>query len=164
MVKNLVACRRPRFSPWVRKIPRRRVWQPTPEFLPRESHGQRSLVGYSPLGLKESDMTERLTHTHTLTHNITLRAVSGVSCGWCMHTTLWVCVLSEIATSWLIHSFCSAGWGLKICTCSSKMQTLPHYDVSSNHLFPLLLKTTLDFREQHPFPPLYNNFFTPQIK
>ena len=46
---------RRRFSPWVRKIPRRRVWQPTPEFLPRESHGQRSLVGYSPLGLKESD-------------------------------------------------------------------------------------------------------------
>ena len=36
------------FSPWVRKILWRRAWQPTPEFLPRESHGQRSLVGYSP--------------------------------------------------------------------------------------------------------------------
>ena len=35
------------FSPWVRKIPWRRVWQPTPVFLPGESHGQRSLVGYS---------------------------------------------------------------------------------------------------------------------
>ena len=35
-----------------------RAWQPTPVFLPGESHGQRSLVGYSPWGCKESDMTE----------------------------------------------------------------------------------------------------------
>ena len=33
-------------------------WQPTPVFLPGESHGQRSLVGYSPKGHKESDTTE----------------------------------------------------------------------------------------------------------
>ena len=46
----------------------RREWQPTPVLLPGESHGQRSLVGYSPLGLKKWDMTERLTHTHTHTH------------------------------------------------------------------------------------------------
>ena len=38
----------------------RRKWQPTPVFLPGESHGQRSLVGYSPPGCKESDTTERL--------------------------------------------------------------------------------------------------------
>ena len=38
----------------------RRKWQPTPVFLPGKSHGQRSLVGYSPWGRKESDMTERL--------------------------------------------------------------------------------------------------------
>ena len=42
------------------KIPWRRKWQPTPVFLPGESHGRRSLVGYSPQGLKESDATERL--------------------------------------------------------------------------------------------------------
>ena len=40
-------CRRHRFYPWVRKIPRRRKWQPTPIFLPGKSHGQRSLAGYS---------------------------------------------------------------------------------------------------------------------
>ena len=40
-----------------------RKWQPTPVFLPGESHGQRSLAGYSPWGRKESDMTERLSHT-----------------------------------------------------------------------------------------------------
>jgi len=52
-----------RFSPWVRKIVWRRKWQPTSVFL--KFHGQRSLVGYSPGGLKESDMTEPLnTHAH----------------------------------------------------------------------------------------------------
>ena len=49
-----------RFDPWVRKIPWRREWQPTPVFLPGESHGQRSLAGYSPWGRKESDTTEKL--------------------------------------------------------------------------------------------------------
>ena len=46
------------FSSWVGKIPWRRKWQPTPVFLPGESHGQRSLVDYSPQGRKESDTTE----------------------------------------------------------------------------------------------------------
>ena len=60
-------CRRQKrwwFSPWVRKIPWRRTWQPTPVFLPGESHGQRSLAGCSPWGHKESDTTEQLS-THT---------------------------------------------------------------------------------------------------
>ena len=54
-------CRRPRrceLDPWVRKIRWRRKWQPTPVFLPGESHGQRSQEGYSPWGHKGSDMTE----------------------------------------------------------------------------------------------------------
>ena len=51
------------FNPWVRKISLRRKWQPTLAFLPGQSHGQRSLVGYSPWGHKESDTTERA-HTH----------------------------------------------------------------------------------------------------
>ena len=46
------------FDPWVRKIPWRRKWQPTPVFLPGRSHGQSSLVGYSLWCPKESDMTE----------------------------------------------------------------------------------------------------------
>ena len=41
-------CRRHRFDPWVRKISWIIKWQPIPGFLPRQSHGQRSLVGYSP--------------------------------------------------------------------------------------------------------------------
>ena len=46
--------RRCGFDPWVRKIPWRRKWHPTPVFLPGESHGQRSLSGYSPWGPQKS--------------------------------------------------------------------------------------------------------------
>ena len=52
-VKNLLG-----FDPWVGKIPWRGTWKPTPVFLPGESHEQRSLVGYSPYGHKQSDTTE----------------------------------------------------------------------------------------------------------
>ena len=54
-------CKRCGFKPCFRKIPWRRTWQPTPIFLPGEFHGQRSLVGYSPWGHKESEMTQQLT-------------------------------------------------------------------------------------------------------
>ena len=58
MVKNLPANagdagRRLGFDAWVGKIPWRRKWKPTPVFLPGKSHGQRSLVGYSPWGPKK---------------------------------------------------------------------------------------------------------------
>ena len=51
---------RPRFSPWIGKIPWRRKWQPIPVSLPGESHGQRSLEGYSQWGRTELDMIEQL--------------------------------------------------------------------------------------------------------
>ena len=57
MVKNL-QFRRPRFDPWVRKIPWRRECLPTPVFFPEEFHRQRSLMGYNPRGCKESTITE----------------------------------------------------------------------------------------------------------
>ena len=53
-------CRRRRFDPWVGKNPWRRKWVPTSVCLPGESHGQKSLVGYSACGHRESDMIERL--------------------------------------------------------------------------------------------------------
>ena len=53
-----------RFNPWVRKIPWRRKWQPTPVFLPGKSHGRKSLAGYSPGCHKESDTTEQLACLH----------------------------------------------------------------------------------------------------
>ena len=53
---------RHRFSPWVRKISWRTAWQPSPVFLPGQRHGQKSLVGYSPQGRTESEMTEVTQH------------------------------------------------------------------------------------------------------
>ena len=74
-------CRRPKrlsLSPWVRKIPWRRKWQPTPVFLPGKFHGQRSLVSMvSPWCCKSWTQLKQLsthacvcvyTHTHTHTH------------------------------------------------------------------------------------------------
>jgi len=62
--KNLPAIyrrhRRLGFDPRVEKILCWRAWQITPVFLPGKSQGQRSLVGYSPWGHKESDMTEHV--------------------------------------------------------------------------------------------------------
>ena len=62
-------CKRHGFDPWVGKIPWRRAWQPTPVFLPGESHGQRSLVGYSPQGGKSQTQLKQIT-MHVQTNNI----------------------------------------------------------------------------------------------
>ena len=64
--KECLQCRRPRFNPWVGKIPWRRKWQPAPVFLPGKSHGRRSLAVYGPRGRKESDTT-----TTSLKHSLT---------------------------------------------------------------------------------------------
>ena len=65
--KSTCQCRRLRrlgFDPWAGKSPWGKKWHPTPVFLPRESLGQRRLVGSSPCGHKELDTTERLSlHT-----------------------------------------------------------------------------------------------------
>ena len=65
VVKSLRANAGDAGNPWVGKTPWSRQWQPTPAFLPGQSHGQRSLAGYSPWGHKESDMTE---YAHTSGH------------------------------------------------------------------------------------------------
>ena len=73
LVKNTSADagdKRPGFNPWVWNIPWRKAWQPTPVFLLQESHGQRSLAGYSPWGCKETDTTEATTyHAHSQLHS-----------------------------------------------------------------------------------------------
>ena len=57
-------CRKCRFNPWVGKSPWRRKWETTLVFLPRKSHGKRSLAGYSPWGRTESNMTEATKKQH----------------------------------------------------------------------------------------------------
>ena len=62
--KNLPAMWQTGFNPWVGEFPRRRKWQLTRVFLLGEIHRQRSLMGYSPRGHKESNTTEGWTYTH----------------------------------------------------------------------------------------------------
>ena len=86
-IESSYQCRRGMFDPWIKKMPWRRKWQPTPVFLPGKSHGQKSLVRYSPWGLKVihdlatkqqtvprngiaitlflEDVVHKHTHTHT---------------------------------------------------------------------------------------------------
>ena len=79
-------------SPWVRKIPCRRAWQPIPVFLLGESHGKRRLVGYSPWGCKESDTTEQLTHSkhhyYYYSFNFSLSVLPCSLCSFCYKITL----------------------------------------------------------------------------
>ena len=75
MIKNPAAnayVKRGRFDSWVEKTPRKRAWQPTPVFLPREPHGQRNLAGYSPWIRKESQRVGHNSATDTI-EQMTLR-------------------------------------------------------------------------------------------
>ena len=63
-LKHLPAMQRPGFNPWVGMIPWKRKWQPTPVFLPGESHGRRSLVGYSPRVTKSRTRLSDFTSLH----------------------------------------------------------------------------------------------------
>ena len=89
-------------SPWVRKIPWRRAWLSTPVFLPGESHGQRSLVGYNPQGRKQSDTTEVVQHAHVHAHT---------------HAR------THTSYKYLVYSICSTQISVGI-TCSSYLQYL----------------------------------------
>ena len=73
MVENLPVMQKTWVRSLVRKIAWRRAWQPTPGFLPEDSHGQMSLEGCSPWGCKELDTTERLTPTPP-THQLITRS------------------------------------------------------------------------------------------
>ena len=93
-VKKLPECRRLRrygFNSWVRKIPWRRAWQPTLVFLPGESHGQRSLVGYSP-------QCRRVGHDW-LTNTFTFFRGSSSP-----RDQIWVsCIAGRFFTIWATH-------------------------------------------------------------
>ena len=108
------------FSVW------RRKWQPTPVFLPGESHGQRSLMGYSPWGHKELDMTEQLA----------LCSVSSAT-DWCTLT-----VYKEHHRAWShspsLNSLLRKRSTLPSLSCSSFLALLPLFSLpcsSSCHHF-----------------------------
>ena len=75
------------------------TWQPTPVFLPGDSHGQRSLAGYSPRGPKESDTTEVTWRAHTYIMLVTVVDIYLVltKCPKC-HLKLVTCIISVSIT------------------------------------------------------------------
>ena len=75
-------CWRPGFDPWVRKIPWRRKWQPTPVLLPGESHGGRSLVGYSPWGRLLSMGSQRAGQDWATSLSLFEKAASSTTNWW----------------------------------------------------------------------------------
>ena len=83
-------------------IIRRRQWHPTPVLLPGKSHGWRSLVGYSPWGLEESDTTERL-HFHFSLSCIEERNGNPLQCS-CLENPragrAWWAAVCGVAQSW----------------------------------------------------------------
>ena len=117
-------CRRHKgwgYNPWVRKIPWRRVWQPSPVFLPGESHGQRSLAGYSPQCRKELETTEVTWHAHTPGAWPLLPLTAGASGSW-----VRIQSLSAVCPS---HTLQQDGqqlrrWGLPACVPALSCLTL----------------------------------------
>ena len=94
-------CRRHKrhgFDPWVGKIPWRRSQQPTPVFLPGESHGQKSLAGYSPWSCKELDTTAVGLAQHSTAHKESKKSPHGrlKNCFRCFfYPSLNLCPLSS---------------------------------------------------------------------
>ena len=110
-------CKRCEFDPWVRKIPWRRAWQPTPVFLAGESHGQRSLVGCSPRGCKE---TRRSDSTTTTKARRWTRKMYLLIC--------WYLTLKANSSQWITHGDWSVSFA---CLWTS-------YLLSYHHSLPFL--------------------------
>ena len=108
-------CRRPWFHPWVGKIRWRRKWLRTPVFLPEESHGQRSLMGYSPRGHKELALKRLSTHATWLK---CIRYLKLTDQKHGLFTWIWVLVLDlllsegAIVVTWL---HVSRSWFSLVC-------------------------------------------------
>ena len=80
----------------------RRRWHPTPVLLPGKPHRQRSLVGYSPWGCEESDMTEQL-HFHFSLSCIREGNGNPLQCSWLENPRnrgAWWAAIYGVAQSW----------------------------------------------------------------
>ena len=101
--------KRHRFDPWVGKISWRRKWQPTPVFLPGESCGQRSLVGYSSWGHRDLNLTEQLSSSSN-SNKLQIKSVWKTCLGFCLWNTVPSCSCAKLDTeSLIIVKFGSVG-------------------------------------------------------
>ena len=124
------------FDPWIGKIPWRRAWQPTPVFLPGESHGQRSLVGCSPQGHTGLDMTEVTQHAAPYIPSGPITAV------WWNHLPPGIHIVPMLCYAMLSHFS-----HVRLCVTP---QTAAHQALPSLVLFLFIFKSQLPV-----LPPCY---------
>ena len=90
--ESICQCKRYRFDPWVRKIPWRKKWQPTPVFLPGKSHGQRSLDGsmgsWGPRGPLEDHGVKK-----SVRHNLMTKTTTKIYMYTHLHIYIYISVL-----------------------------------------------------------------------
>ena len=109
-------------SPWVGKSPWRSAWQPSPVFLPGESHRQRSLVGYSPGGCKESDVSEHACNIAlfgcTVVYRFTywmlfwlLSNLGSYEQSYCKYSCVDFCVYRHFQLLWILRSMNAGYYG-----------------------------------------------------
>ena len=128
-------------DPWVRKIPWRREWLPTPVFLPGEFHGKRSLVGYSPWGHKELDRIGHLTlsfyHPTPLCREFSCPfghpwSSVSVQLGFCEKCSICRCSLDAFVGRDELHILLLLRH-LDLCRCQSQTQVVNCLQIGGSH-------------------------------
>ena len=130
-------------------MPWRREWHLTPVFLPGESHGQRSLMGYCPWGHKESHTAERLTDPH-IQHSA--RTVSVLSSGY--NISWWLTSVNLLILNFALSSTLTLSQIIKIrhrpekknhllCLSSSLLLALLSKGIYKPHVDIFVLKAEL---------------------
>ena len=146
-------CTRYGFDPWIGKIPWRMAWQPTPVVLPGESHGQRSLAGYSPRSCKQ-DMTEAMWQARQycslmlhlpvslpLCHSLIRHAPVDLACPGVSGMPLWIWHAPVDLACPSVSGMPQCIWHAPVdmaCPCGSSIQGVRYSDEKS-HKIPILV-------------------------
>ena len=135
---------RPRFDPWVQKIPWRRRWQPTLVFLPGKAHGQRSLVGFSPLGCKSwTQLSMHAEYTIIILFSLDHLFISKLSSSWiCSCYVQSLSCIQLLATLWLKHIRLLCPWlSPGVCSYSRPLPQWCYLTISSATSFSFCLRS-----------------------
>ena len=148
------------FHHWAWKIPWRRVWQPTRVFLPGESHGERSLVGYSPWGRRDLGHDCALMYTQSLSikyqpqgKDCQFSSVQSLSCVWLFVTPRTAPCSSP--TPGAYSNSCPLSWWCHPTISSSVVPSPPAFNLSQHQgLFQWVSSShqvtkILEFQLQH---------------
>ena len=124
-----------------REDPLEGAWPPTAVFWPRESHGQKTLVGYSPWGRRESDTTESALHTHA--HRVITGTEHFSRACWSSACLLWRDVCLGLIFQLSVSVFSMHGL---LGNVTFELHPLGPRGLGSEYFFPLSLlsRSTLD--------------------